>query len=91
MALIYLDSCLAIYLVENHRRWCEPVASAIAQAEEARFGVSPLVKCECLVGPMKRGDPVLERAYSQFFDQFAGLAMPDPVSCRRRGCVRISA
>jgi len=79
LGLIYLDSCLVIYLVENHPRWGEPVASAIAQAEEARIGISPLVKCECLVGPMKRGDPVLEHAYSQLFDQFALLPMPDPV------------
>ena len=79
MGLIYLDSCLVIYLAENHPRWGEPVASAISQAEEERFGISPLVKCECLVGPMKRGDPVLERAYSQLFDQFAALPMPDAV------------
>ena len=79
MGLIYLDSCLVIYLVENHPRWVEPVASAIAQADEARFGISPLVKCECLVGPMKRGDPVLERTYNRLFDQFALLPMPDVV------------
>ena len=28
---------------------------------------------------MKRGDPALERDYSQLFDQFALLPMPDPV------------
>jgi hypothetical protein len=39
--LIYLDACLVIYLVEHHARWGEPVADAIAQAEEARFGISP--------------------------------------------------
>lgn len=79
MGLIYLDSCLVIYLVEDHPRWGEAVAGAIARAEAARFGISPLVKCECLVGPMKRGDPVLERAYGQLFDQFLPLPMPDPV------------
>lgn len=79
MGLIYLDSCLVIYLVENHPLWGEPVAGAIAQAEEARFGISPLVKCECLVGPTKRGDPVLELAYTQLFDQSALLPIPDEV------------
>jgi uncharacterized protein len=79
VGLIYLDSCLVIYLVENHPRWGERIAGAIAKAEAACFSISSLVKCECLVGPMKRGDPVLERAYSQFFDQFALLPMPDPV------------
>ena len=79
MGLIYLDSCLVIYLVENHPCWGEPVASAIAQAEEARFGISPLIKCECLVGPMKRGDRVLELAYTQLFDQLALLPILDEV------------
>jgi hypothetical protein len=59
LGLIYLDSCLVIYLAENHPRWGERMTDAIAQAAAARFSISSLVKCECLVGPMKRGDPVL--------------------------------
>jgi uncharacterized protein len=79
MGLIYLDACLVIYLAESHAHWGEPVAVAIAQAVEARFGISPLVKCECLVPPLQRGDPVQQRAYTELFDQFAPLAMPEPV------------
>jgi uncharacterized protein len=79
VGLIYLDACLLIYLTEGHARWGRPVADAIAGAEEARFGVSPLVKCECLVGPIKRGDPVMERAYTELFEVFVSLAMPEPV------------
>ena len=79
MGLIYLDACLLIYLTERHALWGEPVAAAIARAANARFGISPLVKCECLVGPIKRGDPVLERAYAELFEVFVSLAMPEPV------------
>ena len=79
MGLIYLDACLVIYLIEHHARWGDPVADAIAQAEQARFGISPLVKCECLVGPIKRGDPVLQRAYTDLFEQFAPFDMPEAV------------
>jgi len=79
VGLIYLDACLVIDLTEGHARRGDAVASAIREASDARFGISPLVKCECLVGPIKRGDPVLERAYSELFDQFALLAMPEPV------------
>ena len=79
MGLIYLDACLVIYLIEQHVRWGGKVARAMAEAGEARFGVSPLVKCECLVGPIKRGDPVLRDAYTELFDQLASLAMPEPV------------
>jgi uncharacterized protein len=57
----------------------ELVARAMAEASEARFGVWPLVKCECLVGAIKRGEPILERAYTEVFDRFAPLAMPEPV------------
>jgi predicted nucleic acid-binding protein len=79
VGLIYLDACLVIYLTEHHARWGEPVADTIAQTGETRFGISPLVKCECLVGPIKRGDPVLQRAYTELFGQFASLDMPEPV------------
>ena len=51
--MIYLDSCLVIYLVENHPRWGERIAGAIARVKAERFSISSLVKCECLVGPMK--------------------------------------
>lgn len=79
MGLIYLDACLVIYLIERHDRWGRPVADAMARAGEARFGISPLVKCECLVGPIKRGDPVLEHAYAELFEFFVSLAMPERV------------
>ncbi len=79
MGLIYLDACLLIYLVERHPRWGNVVAKAMASAADVQFGISPLVKFECMVGPAKRGDPVLERAYLDVFDLFVPLAMPDPV------------
>lgn len=77
MGVIYLDACLVIYLMEGHARWGQAVAVAMAGEDDARFGISPLVKCECLVGPIKRGDPVLQRAYTELFDQFLSLAMPE--------------
>jgi len=79
VGLIYIDACLVIYLTESHPRWSEPVAGAMQRVTETRFGISPLVKCECLVGPIKRGDPVLQRAYAEMFELFAALAMPEPV------------
>lgn len=79
MGLIYLDACLVIYLIEGHARWRAPLAGAMAAMPEARFAVSPLVKCECLVGPLRRGDPLLERAYREAFELFEPLSMPEPV------------
>lgn len=77
--MIYLDACLVIYLVERHARSGGRVEEAIAEAALSRFGISPLVKLECLVGPIKRGDPVLYQAYAEFFDRFGTLAMPEEV------------
>jgi predicted nucleic acid-binding protein len=79
VGLIYLDSCLVIYLTESHPRWGDRVGNAMARSGDARFGISPLVKCECLVGPMKRGDPVLQRAYTELFELFVTLTMPEVV------------
>ena len=79
MGLIYLDACLVIYLTEGHARWGRPVAEAMRRAGQARFAISPLVKCECLVGPIKRSDPVLENAYMELFGVFVSLAMPESV------------
>jgi len=79
VGLIYLDACLLIYLTERHVHWGGLIADAMTRAPNARFGISPLVKCECLVGPIRRGDPVLERAYNELFGVFASLAMPESV------------
>jgi hypothetical protein len=56
---IDLFRCVPVNL--SHRapaRWGGPVAEAMAGAAEVRFGISVLVKCECLVGPLKRGDSI---------------------------------
>ena len=53
--------------------------AACAGQASAVLGISPPVKFECMVGPVKRGDPVLERAYVDVFELFVPLAMPDPV------------
>lgn len=79
MGLIYLDACLLIYLIERHPLWGNEVAALIDRCDQANFAISPLVKCECLVGPLKRGDPVLHRAYLALFGHLVSLAMPEQV------------
>lgn len=79
MGLIYLNSCLVIYLAERHERWGQPISRAMAKAGDATFGISPLVKCECLVAPIKRGDPVLQRVYTDLFGLLVPLATPEDV------------
>jgi uncharacterized protein len=79
VGLIYLDSCLVIYLAENHPSWAERVRRALSRAGGVQFAISPLVKLECLVDPIKRADSVLERVFSELFDLLVPLAMPEEV------------
>ena len=78
MGLIYLDACIMIYLVEKHLRWGGTVRAAMA-ASDTKFGVSPLVKCECLVGPIKRNDPILQSTYEELFATLISLEMTEIV------------
>jgi uncharacterized protein len=82
VGLIYFDACMVIYLVERHPRWRDSVVEAMRRVADARFGISPLVKCECLVGPIKRGDAILRESYLAFFDSFVQLALPEAVYLR---------
>jgi uncharacterized protein len=50
-----------------------------AQIGIASFAISPLVECECLVGPITRADPGLQRDFAEFFAQPLSLAMPEAV------------
>ena len=79
MGLIYFDSCLLIYLVERHERYCEPLVEVMSNAADAKFCLSPLTKSECLVGPLKRSDTMLKHAYLALFDRFLTVDMPETV------------
>lgn len=79
MGLIYLDACLLIYLIERHPRWGGPVARLVEQFGDEHFRISALVKCECLVGPLKHGNLTLRASYLSLFDRLISLAMPEAV------------
>jgi predicted nucleic acid-binding protein len=78
VGLIYLDSCLLIYAVERKPLFGERIMARMAAAEN-QFAISPLVKCECLVVPLKAGDRVLDRLYRETFARFVSLDMPEAV------------
>ena len=77
--MIYLDACLVIYFVEEHPRWCSRIALLFAEFGDANFAISPLVKCECLVGPFKQGNLILRASYLAFFDRLGSLTLPEAV------------
>ena len=79
MGLIYLDSCVIIYLFENHPEFGPRVRAILTSEPEKHFAISPLVKFECLVGPIRSGNLSLQRYYEEGFNQFKQLHMPEDV------------
>lgn len=79
MGLIYLDTCLVIYATERDPKFGERTVAAIRAKRDTRFAVSPLVKLECLVKPMKSGDLVLQSYYEAALGQLVQLPLPEPV------------
>ena len=79
MGLIYLDSCLLIYLVENHPEHAPRVRDRLAGVEPERLAVSDLVRMECLVGPIRSANLALQRRYEQAFAELVQLPLPQAV------------
>ena len=72
--MIYLDSCLLIYLVESRTR-TDIVRATMSVAEDADFAISPLVVMECLVGPFRSEDEPLRLSYERMLDPMTLLTM----------------
>ncbi len=79
MGLIYVDACLIIYLIESHAQWAGAVTAAMQNAPGQSFAISPLVKLECLVKPIKSADFPLQQRYEAGLRQLVLLEMSEPV------------
>ena len=79
MGLIYLDTCIVIYFLEEHPAWGPAIARAFGKAGLGRFAVSPLTEMECLVGPLKRGDAMLRQDFLQFLERAIAVDIPEQV------------
>lgn len=77
--MIYLDSCLVIYLVEPESPAHPAVREAVAGAGQATLAVSGLVVMECLVGPARDSDEGLRDDYERAFAAMSLLPLTRPV------------
>lgn len=66
--MIYLDSCILIYAVEDDGERGRRARQALADHADIELVVSPLVVMECLTGPLKRGDLALVDYYRATLD-----------------------
>jgi predicted nucleic acid-binding protein len=91
--LIYLDSNIVIYLIEQPLGWGPRAAAklAIAHANGDQLVVSDITRLECRIGPLISGDPALLARFDAYF------SAPDiqvvPVSgavCDRAAVIRAS-
>jgi uncharacterized protein len=77
--MIYLGSCMVIYLVEKHPIYYTPLDNLFRQNLSEGFVISPLVILECLVYPFKQNDAVLQERFEQFFQTVTVLSLDEEV------------
>ena len=77
--MIFLDSCILIYLVERTPGVYSLIERAMTRQARQRFAISPLVQMECLVGPLKDGDTSRQAAYARTFAQLVELPLSPEV------------
>jgi predicted nucleic acid-binding protein len=67
--IVFLDTNIVIYLIEQPSVWGAKALGRFSglQAIGAKAAVSDLVRLECRVGPLKRGDTGLLTQYDSFF------------------------
>jgi uncharacterized protein len=89
MGLIYLDTCILIYLVEDHYRYTSIARRAmeIADRNSDRMAFSALVELEALVVPLRRADKTLVANYNAVFRQLSRIELTDIVY-RRAAALR---
>src|SRR5262245_2489551 len=89
--IVYLDTNVVIYATEDPAVW-GPNALARMTAPRAAghsFMISDLTRMECLVGPLKAGNGVLEAQYRAFFTSGGVQVTPvTPGVCDRAAQVR---
>ncbi|MBF0155289.1 MAG: PIN domain-containing protein [Magnetococcales bacterium] len=79
MALICLDSCIVIYLVERHPVYAATLRQAMAGHARDVMSMSPLVPLEVLVKPIRDRDTATIRQFRQYLASLRMLTMPEEV------------
>lgn len=73
--MIYLDSCIVIYAVEDDGARGDAVRRRLAESADSVVAISPLVTLECLVGPLREENLVLHDHYLRAFSRFRLLPL----------------
>ena len=76
---IYLDSCLAIYLVEENASFVAKLENALAANWDAKFCISPPAEMECLIMPLRWQNELLIAKFENWFRTVEVLPMESEV------------
>ncbi len=79
MRRVYLDSCIVIYLIENAGSFSELTRRFFANNSSAILYLSPLVRLEVLVKPMRDKAESLVADYEDFIAAQNSLSMNDSI------------
>jgi predicted nucleic acid-binding protein len=77
--LIYLDSCIVIYTIDDHPVWGPLAAAKLLNAPSGGFATSALVKAECMVRPFRMNDHLGVRAFEAAFAQMNTLPITEAI------------
>ncbi len=77
--MIYLDSCIVIYLLEKHPAYYTPLDNLFRHNLNEGFAISPLVMLECLVYPLKQNDQDLQQRFEEFFQTVTVFTLDEVV------------
>jgi hypothetical protein len=65
--VVYLDTCVVIYWVENHSVFAPRIKHRVLQSQLSQLAISPLVMAEALVLPFRQNNTALIQRYQTFF------------------------
>jgi len=66
MRRVYLDACVVIYLIENSVPFSEKTRQFLARNSDAHLCVSPLVRMEVMLKPLRDSATTLACDYEDF-------------------------
>lgn len=79
MKKVYLDSCFVIYLIEDVPNFSPIAREFLANNVSCHLCISPLVRLEVLVHPMRNHNQALEKDYVDFLTGLEVLPITDEV------------
>ncbi len=77
MRLAYLDACVVIYLIEDAERYSERTRHFLEQTSDVVLCVSPLVRMEVLIKPLRESNLALTADYEEFLADQRWLSKDD--------------